>query len=86
MEVIGEQEGEVFQGVLRSPGEPGLARRPVRRMIQKVKKSTGARVIITSNYISTSSLQMSKIRVLLKRGTENGTENGTERKTERETE
>ena len=61
MEVIGEQVGEVFQGVLRSPGEPGLARRPVRRMIQKVKKSTGAREIITSNYISTSSLQTSKI-------------------------
>jgi hypothetical protein len=62
VEVIGEKVGEVFQGVLRSPGEPGLARRPVRRMIQKVKKkSTGAREIITSNYISTSSLQTSKI-------------------------
>jgi hypothetical protein len=56
VEVIGEQVGEVFQGVLRSPGEPGLARRPVRRI-----KSTGAREIITSNYISTSSLQTSKI-------------------------
>ena len=61
VEVIEEQVGEVIQGVLRSPEEPGLARRPVCQMIQKVKKSTGAREIITSNYTSTSSLQTSKI-------------------------